>query len=281
MAKPTAINQSVHRSQRPIPRIVPARAPLQPPRRVPAATPSVPIDDVDDEATEFDEPTEIDPCPAGAAIVRVEQLRSRPPRSLPPRPLPSLRERSTTPESPIQPPRVSLPHVVFVQQAIVPLGRHYSYAEECEQRYLETHRVDPLPASAVYGRSFAQTLGHVASRVAAPLGGFVTLLIVVVVGIHVVQGGMNPAEASLVSITPARPAPAVKAPVTKAAEVAPVESIEIAAPAPEPEVATARPAEQPKASTKPTGKPPKVRPHAKRRPIAVDASTPLGVLRPS
>jgi len=246
MQQSTAIKQ---RQPRPIPRIVHDTV----------------IDYIDD-ATEFD------PCPAGAAIKRVEHLRARHAPVATARPLPRPRSVARPPVRPqLVPPAPPQPAAPFVPTP----GRHYSYVEECEQRYLETQRVEPLPASAIFGRS-------ILSRLAAPLA-VVALLLVVAVGI-LVRDDQPEAQhvAAPIATTSPRPfaAPVHRPIVAVVEDPAPivVEPVAIVA-SPMKRVASRPTRLDTRQVTKPDIKPAKKT--ARRRPITVDASTPLGVLRPS
>ena len=264
MKYPTPKHGPVHRPQRPIPKIVPARELA---------------DYVDDSSTE------IDPFPAGAALERV-MLRSR--SAIAASRAPLLRTHATmrtmhprvesSPRLPlpiIAAPRIDPePSASSAQLALlVPLGLHYSYVEDCTQRFLKTQRVNPLPAVSIPKRSFGKKL-HGLSRFAAPIGALAVLLIVVVVGLQVLGDGRGePAHSDVRATT---------APIKR-----------VAAPAAEPQpAAEGEPAKAVETTVDSTGdkpssdeksiKPAKKR-HvpAKRRPIRVNTATALGNMRPS
>jgi len=254
MQQSTAIKQ---RQQRPIPRIVHDTV----------------IDYIDD-ATEFD------PFPAGAAIKRVEHLRARHAPVATARPLPRPRAVARPPMRPpmrpqlvLVPPAPPRPAPPFVP----PPGRHYSYVEECEQRYLETQRVAPLPGSAIFGRS-------IVSRLAAPLAVVVALVLVVAVGCFVVRDDQREAQhvAAPIESTSPRPAAVHRPLVAVVAEApAPIVVESVASVVSPMKRVTSRPVHlETRRVTKPGGVKP-AKKTARRRPITVDASTPLGILRPS
>jgi len=223
------------------------------------------LDYVDDDATVID----AGPHWSMARVSRAH-LSLVPPS--PPSPLPPPRPR------PLQisavAPRVPLPPPLRAPVAF------YSYAEEAARQHLDTERVAPLPMSELE----SPWLGWLATawqRFAAPACGLIAGLILVV-------GYLASSSQGAAIATTAAPSTAIRLPTELALQAPePIEPV-LAEPPPAAEVEptlVAEPAAALAAHVPVKRSAPKKRvstaSRAKRGPIRIDASTPLGNLRPS
>lgn len=154
----------------------------------------------------------------------------------------------------------------------------YSYAEEAARRYDVTERVVPLPMSELES-PWGVGLATAWQRFAAPACGLIAALILVV-------GYLAYSSQAGSVATAAAPRPSIIMPVEIA--VSPEAAVQRAAePAAEPEIEASVVAETvsaPVTATKRTAPIKRVGPASsktRRRPVVIDASTPLGNLRPS
>jgi len=206
--------------------------------------------DVEDDATVID---------AGPHWSIQRASLARMPRPQPPLPPPPLRRPAATLPAPLRAPAF------------------YSYAEEAARQHLDTERVAPLAMSDLESPWIVR-LAAAWQRFAAPACGLIAGLILVV-------GYLASSSPTGAIATAPAPTPAIILPVEAAASTALVEDVRTDAP-PVAAVATAEPVAAPPSRVPAKRVASKKRAIAtasrsKRGPIRIDASTPLGNLRPS